>query len=71
MSAVLYDKRFLRIQLALLTGAFGVSGCWLLARTLLPLSAPERGLGGEVFRLLRRPPLLALVVICGFRGWEL
>lgn len=49
----------LRIQLALLTGALGISGCWLLLR---------RNLTTLVSRLLRRPPWLALVVLCGFLG---
>src|SRR5262249_14964244 len=49
--------QLMRIQLALLTGALGVSGCWLLSKTLTP---------GR--HLLRRPPWLALVAICGFLG---
>jgi hypothetical protein len=112
--------QLLRIQLALLTGALGVSGCWLLARGVLrsvfgesptpargdvatpgpgeaptpgrcaarisaaPASSPVREGGEHVTRrlplsrargrglggrgLLRRPPWLAMVVLCGFFG---
>ena len=50
--------QLLRVQLALLTGALGVSGCWLLGRaTWAGASA-----------LLRRPPWLAMVALCGFLG---
>jgi hypothetical protein len=52
--------QLLRIQLAVLTGALGVSGCWLLAR-----SAVRRR---PAVRLLRRPPWLAIVALCGFFG---
>ena len=48
--------QLLRIQLALLTGAFGVSGCWLLVRAV------------QRWPWLRRPPWLPLVVACGFLG---
>jgi hypothetical protein len=63
--------QLLRVQLALLTGALGVSGCWLLARSALTSarSRRERGYGpGRLSRLLRRPPWLALVALCGFLG---
>jgi hypothetical protein len=49
------------VQLALLTGAFGLSGCWLLARTLKRTLTPRPPLH-------TRPPWLALVVLCGFLG---
>jgi hypothetical protein len=48
--------QLLRVQLALLTGALGVSGCWLLLTNLTPRLS------------LRRPPWLGLVTLCGFLG---
>jgi hypothetical protein len=50
--------QLLRFQLAVLTGALGLSGCWLLVRA--SLAAPSS--------LLRRPPWLMTVVLCGFFG---
>jgi hypothetical protein len=50
--------QLLRFQLAVLTGAFGLSGCWLLVRSSFA-AHPS---------LLRRPPWLAIVVLCGFFG---
>jgi hypothetical protein len=47
------------VQLALLTGALGVSGCVVLARAAL---------GGASSRGARRLPWLALVALCGFAG---
>jgi hypothetical protein len=52
--------QLLRIQLAVLTGALGVSGCWLLVRSAFRHRA--------AIRLLRRPPWLAIVALCGFFG---
>ena len=76
--------QLLRIQLAVLTGALGLSGCWLLVRSSLahPCGrrrsrrrrrrrsfAPRSGpMVGNHPSLLRRPPWLALVVLCGFFG---
>ena len=67
----------LRWQLAVLTGAFGVSGCWLLARALLgrrrhrasPL-ATRPSLLAPCYSLLttRYSSWLALVAACGFLG---
>jgi hypothetical protein len=54
--------QLLRVQLALLTGALGISGCWLLVKSV----AQRSGLAGRGF--LRRPPWLALVAVCGFLG---
>ncbi|MCC7370209.1 MAG: hypothetical protein IT306_17425 [Chloroflexi bacterium] len=54
--------QLLRVQLALLTGALGASGCWLLARKVL---TPRKG---SFSRLVQRPPWLPLVVLCGFLG---
>ena len=51
--------QLLRIQLALLTGALGLSGCWLLVRSAL---------ASRPYPLRRRPPWLALVVLGGFFG---
>jgi hypothetical protein len=53
--------QLLRVQLALLTGALGISGCWLLVRSALTLHPRH-------VSPLRRPPWLALVVLCGFFG---
>jgi len=53
--------QLLRIQLALLTGALGASGCWLLVRAAL------RGRTGSG-RSRRRLPWLPLVILCGFLG---
>jgi len=57
--------QLLRFQLAVLTGALGLSGCWLLARSAVrarpsPLASRPSP--------LRRPPWLALVVLGGFIG---
>jgi hypothetical protein len=59
--------QLLRIQLALLTGALGLSGCWMLMRGALS-SLPWGPLIPMAPRLRRRPPWLALVVACGFLG---
>ena len=58
--------QLLRTQLALLTGALGISGCWLLARAAL--ASRPYPLSSIPYPLRRRPPWLALVVLCGFFG---
>lgn len=68
--------QLLRIQLALLTGALGASGCWLLARAALssrpprpwPLVPGPSTPSPLPYPLRRRPPWLAVVVLCGFFG---
>ena len=62
--------QLLRIQLALLTGALGVSGCTVLVRAAFRRArrASRFSVGMIPGRLLRRPPWLLLVALCGFAG---
>ncbi|MGE3912701.1 MAG: hypothetical protein AB7K36_25305 [Chloroflexota bacterium] len=55
--------QLLRIQLALLTGALGLSGCWLLLR-----DAFRRLSVGRLRLSTRTVPWLPLVIACGFLG---
>ena len=55
--------QLLRIQLALLTGALGLSGIAVLAR-----AACRGARSAELLAPLRRPPWLALVALGGFAG---
>ena len=60
--------QLLRIQLALLTGALGIGGCWLLVRAALRSRLHSYPLSPIPYPLRRRLPWLAVVILCGFFG---
>src|SRR6266540_14169 len=58
----------LRVQIALLPGALGLTGCLLLARAARRAVRASGGRGGLLRRFVSRPPWLAMVALGGFAG---